>query len=122
MSAISPISPLSFSLPQSSGMSAVDMLPLMTDAAATDVPSDAELALQDKFQEFVVGSFYKQMLKALRSAERPSKYFNGGQAEKIFRSQLDQVVTDDLAKRGDQALSNPLYTQFIQQLGELPRM
>ena len=67
---------------------------------------------QDKFQEFVAGSFYKLMLKSLRSAQKPSKYFNGGQAEKVFQGQLDEQFTDKMAKKNGGAISAPLYPAF----------
>ena len=67
---------------------------------------------QDKFQEFVAGSFYKLMLKSLRSAQKPSKYFNGGQAEKVFQGQLDEQFTDKMAKKNGGTISNPLYPAF----------
>lgn len=89
--------------------------------AAPSAPSDSELAVQGKFQEFVSGTFYKQMLKALRAAEKPPAYMNGGQAEKIFRSQLDEIVTDSLAKRPGEKMADTLFQQFAVQHPDLVR-
>ena len=46
---------------------------------------------------------------------RPA-YFHGGQAEEIFRSQLDQQVAENLAEKQGETLSGPLYQAFAQQL------
>lgn len=95
------------------------MLPV---ASATDLqmiagssvqpPSDSQLELQEKFQEFVAGTFFQQMLKSLRSAQSPPAYFHGGQAEEIFQSQMDQQVAENLAHQQGGAISDPLFQQF----------
>jgi|GEM_PF-1415759 len=80
------------------------------------VPKEDELAARSTFQEFVAGTFYKQMLKSLRSTTDKPAYFHGGQAEEIFRGQLDQHVTDELA-RGTHgaAFAEPLFSAFARQ-------
>src|SRR5258708_24831108 len=65
--------------------------------ATAKAPSAGQLALREKFQDFVGGTFYKEMLKSLRAAHKPSKYLNGGQAEKIFQGQIDQQNPQDPA-------------------------
>jgi hypothetical protein len=68
--------------------------------------------LKTQFSETVGTIFYTQMMKAMRSTSGETKYLNGGQAEKMFQSQLDQVVVDALAKRGDNHFADSMYTAF----------
>lgn len=67
---------------------------------------------EDKFQEFVAGTFYKLMLKSLRSAQKPPKYMDGGQAEKVFQGQLDDKFADAMAKKSGHSIAGPLYPSF----------
>ena len=72
--------------------------------------------LEDKFQDFVAGTFYQSMIKAMRDSQKPSKYFYGGQAEKIFQKQLDEQFAEGLARQNGAALSGPLFDLYSQQL------
>jgi Rod binding domain-containing protein len=89
-----------------------------TTAAKT--PPTGELAVREKFQDFVGGTFYKEMLKSLRAAQRPSKYLNGGQAEKIFQGQMDQQIAEDLAHQYARHLADPLFENFSRQSQSRP--
>ena len=71
---------------------------------------------KEAFQDFVAGTFYKQMLKSLRASHGKPAYFHGGQAEEMFQSQLDQQVAEDLAHRNGAAFSEPLLAPFLSQL------
>jgi Rod binding domain-containing protein len=82
---------------------------------ATKTPAKGELAVREKFQDFVGGTFYKEMLKALRAAQKPSKYLNGGQAERIFQSQMDQQIAEDLAHQYAGHLADPLFENYSRQ-------
>src|SRR5262245_28107762 len=84
-------------------------------AARTKSPPQGELAVREKFQDFVGGTFYKEMLKSLRAAQRPSKYLNGGQAEKIFQGQMDQQIAEDLAHQYAGHLAAPLFDSYARQ-------
>jgi Rod binding domain-containing protein len=55
------------------------------------------------------------MLKSLRSGQKGSKYFNGGQAEKIFRGQFDQQIAEDMARQHGAAFANPLFDAYSRQ-------
>ncbi len=79
-------------------------------------PTDRQLLLQETFQDFVAGTFYKQMLKALRRTHGQPAYFHGGQAEKIFQSQLDQQVAENLARDHGAAFADPLFQSFFRQV------
>jgi Rod binding domain-containing protein len=83
--------------------------------AAAKAPSQGQLAVREKFQDFVGGTFYKEMLKALRAAQKPSKYLNGGQAEKIFQGQMDQQIAEDLARQYGGPLAAPLFESYARQ-------
>jgi Rod binding domain-containing protein len=78
-------------------------------------PAKGQLAVREKFQDFVGGTFYKEMLKALRAAQKPSKYLHGGQAEKIFQGQMDQQIADDLAHQYAGHLAAPLFESYSRQ-------
>ncbi len=107
VSSISSTLPLSPSLPVSS-LAALGESP-------KPPPSERELETREKFQEFVAGTFYKQMLKSLRSTQGKPAYFHGGQAEEVFRSQLDQHITDDLARSRGGSFADPLFSVYARQ-------
>jgi tRNA A37 threonylcarbamoyltransferase TsaD len=64
------------------------------------------------FQDFVGQTFYGQMLKAMRKTVGKAAYFNGGQAEKIFQQQLDQVLAEKLSDATAERFSGPMYELF----------
>jgi Rod binding domain-containing protein len=70
--------------------------------------------LKSNFQDFVAGTFYKEMLKSLHKMHGKSAYFDGGQAEKIFQGQLDQQTAENLAHSRGSQLSDGLYQAFLQ--------
>lgn len=84
-------------------------------SAPAKAPARGELAAREKFQDFVGGTFYKEMLKALRAAQKPSKYLNGGQAEKVFQGQMDQQIAEDLARQYAGHLAAPLFESYSRQ-------
>jgi Rod binding domain-containing protein len=85
--------------------------------ATSHKPRDRALQVREKFQDFAAGTFYKEMLKSLRSGQKESKYFNGGQAEKIFRGQFDQQIAEDMARQHGGAFANPLFDAYSRQTG-----
>ncbi|MCA9113782.1 MAG: rod-binding protein [Planctomycetaceae bacterium] len=64
------------------------------------------------FQDFVAGTFYGQMLKSLRSTEQKPAYMHGGQAEEMFRAQLDQQIAGQLASDQGAVFADPLFQSF----------
>lgn len=76
-------------------------------------PAAKRLQLEEVFQDFVAGTFYKQMLKALRKTQNEPAYFFGGQAERMFQSQLDQEVAESLAKTQGKQFSQDLFKAFM---------
>lgn len=89
-------------------------LPLPIEPAVRQ-PANANLQVKEKFQEFVAGTFYTQMLKALHKTHDKPAYFHGGQTEEIFQSHLDQQVATDLAKNNGAAFSDSLFNAFLHQ-------
>jgi flagellar protein FlgJ len=83
---------------------------LLRSAPAT--PNEKELQVREKFQDFVAGTFYKQMFKALRSGQKKPAYLHGGHAEEVFQSRMDEQVAEQLAKQHGKQFSDPLYASF----------
>jgi Rod binding domain-containing protein len=102
------------------------MLTLVAANAAPSRPSNPQAdavqpELRQAFQEFVAGTFYKQMLGAMRKTHGEAAYMHGGQAERVFQGQLDQQVAEDMAKRQGAALTGSLFAAFQQQFtGRIP--
>ena len=84
--------------------------------APVETPSDESMQVREKFQDFVAGTFYKQMLKSLRATHDKAAYFHGGPAEEMFQGQLDQYVSEDLARHQGAGFSDPLFSAFSQHL------
>lgn len=97
VSSLSPIGQIS-SAPMTSGSGGI---------STSQSPSTREA-----FQDFVAGTFYQQMLKAMRSGQSKVHYLDGGQAEKMFRSQLDQHLAESLAREHGADFAEPLFPSF----------
>lgn len=82
-------------------------------------PRDAEV--KEVFQEFAAGTFYREMLGSLRKGVGKPAYFHGGQAEEIFRAEMDRYIIDDLAAKHGEGFAAPLYETFAQQTLGAPR-
>ncbi|MDA0806719.1 MAG: rod-binding protein [Planctomycetota bacterium] len=67
--------------------------------------------LPEAFDQFVGDTFFRQMLKSLRSTTGKPAYFHGGQAEEIFQSQLDELLITDMAKATKESFSADLVKQ-----------
>jgi flagellar protein FlgJ len=80
--------------------------------AATDTP-EATDELKTAFHDFVGQTFFGEMIKAYRSSQQPSKYFNGGRAEEIFQGQFDQVLTEKLSEASASKIAEPMYDLFM---------
>jgi Rod binding domain-containing protein len=79
-------------------------------------PPEQNSEVRQAFQDFVAGTIYKQMFKALRKTHGKPAYFHGGPAEDIFQSQLDQQVAEDLAREKGASFAEGLYEAFSRQL------
>lgn len=83
--------------------------PTAPSAAGGDNP-----ALRKAFDQFVGQTFYGQMLQEMRKSQGKVAYMNGGQAEKIFTQQLDQMLTKKMSDVSASTLSGPMYKLFTQ--------
>lgn len=95
-------------------------LPLTTTSAAgltqslSKVPERPPAAADGSHEaamgEFVGSVFFGQMLKALRSTQGETAYLGGGQGEKVFRQQFDQMLVDQLSQTHGPRLAGSLDT------------
>ncbi len=98
----------------------------MTDAIKSNVSSNIpispaskldpkEEALKQKFTEFVGDTFYRQLFKAMRAGTGKNAYMNGGQTEKIFQSQLDELLIQQMTQSRGGGLAAELFAQYQRQ-------
>ncbi len=72
--------------------------------------------LKKAYGDFIGKTFFGQMMKAMRSTVDKPAYFHGGQAEEVFRSQLDQQLTDVMSDASASQIADPMFArQFPQQ-------
>lgn len=89
-------------------------------AQTTQLPTPPHAdATSEAFQAFVGETFFGMMLKALRETSGEVAYFDGGQAEEMFRGQLDQTVSERLAETHGETIARPMYDRFRSQLNNL---
>ncbi|MBX3421107.1 MAG: rod-binding protein [Pirellulaceae bacterium] len=69
--------------------------------------------LRETFQQFVGQTFFGELIKSYRSTQQPTAYFHGGQAEKIFQGQLDQVLSESLSERSADKIADPMFELFM---------
>ena len=86
-------------------------------------PADVEKALEvrETFGKFAANTFYGELLKSLRTSVGKAAYFDGGRAEEIFQSQLDQHIADKLSQSPNDSLVEPMFQQQFPHLAELLR-
>jgi peptidoglycan hydrolase FlgJ len=77
---------------------------------STQTPENGEL--REAFQDFVGQTFYSQMLSSMRKTVGKPAYFHGGQAEEVFRGQLDQVLAEKLSDATADQFAGPMYELF----------
>ena len=79
-------------------------------------PATRDVEVREKFQDFVAGTFYKTMLKALRQGQQKPAFMHGGQAEDIFQQHMDQQFAEQLASSHGNAFADNLFQQYAQRL------
>jgi Rod binding domain-containing protein len=67
--------------------------------------------LKDAYTDFVGKTFFGQLLKSMRSTLDKPAYFHGGQAEEVFRSQLDQQLADHMTEASADQIAEPMFRQ-----------
>ena len=65
--------------------------------------------LKKAYTDFVGKTFFGQMMKSMRSTVGQAAYFNGGKAEEMFRSQLDQQTTDAMSNASAGEIAEPMF-------------
>lgn len=86
--------------------------PLKSSGPASEAEQvESARDLKKAFGDFVGKTFYGQMLKSMRSTVDKPAYFDGGHAEDVFRSQLDQVMADKLSEASADRFANPMFHQ-----------
>lgn len=89
---------------------------IQADNSASKIASKEKDVEQEKLREafhnFVGQTFFSQMLSSLRSTQEGAAYFNGGQTEKIFQGQLDQVLSEELTKSSADQIADPMFELF----------
>ena len=71
-----------------------------------------QLGEREAFDRFVGGTFYRQMLGAMQKTVDKPAYFHGGQAEEIFRSQLNEILADKMAEATAEQFTGPMFELF----------
>jgi hypothetical protein len=85
----------------------------MAGQANQSAPNPNQLSEREAFDQFVGGTFYRQMLGAMQKTVGKPVYFHGGQAEEIFRGQLTQVLADKMAEATADQFTGPMYELFM---------
>lgn len=80
-----------------------------SSASIQPLPQDD---LKTAFQKTTAGLVFGEMLKAMRQSAGETAYLNGGNAEKMFQSQLDQHVADLAAEHQGGPMSERLFLRF----------
>ena len=97
----------------------VAIRPLRSTATSAEERLDGAQKLHDAYMDFVGKTFFGQLLKSMRSTVEKPAYFHGGQAEEIFRSQLDQHLADSMTETSADQIAEPMFRQQFPQQAEL---
>lgn len=99
----------SAALPHSSGGAPGSALPPVPSAQE---PSGEGDALRESFQQFVGQTLFGQMLSSMRKTVDQPAYMHGGQTEKIFQQQLDQIMVEDITEASADTIADPMFELF----------
>jgi hypothetical protein len=72
-------------------------------------PKTDDAELRKRFDQFIGQTFFGQMLSSMRQTVGKPAYLHGGRGEEIFRGQLDQVLSEELAERTAGEFSGPMF-------------
>lgn len=76
------------------------------------IASENDEAVKNAFDQFVGQTLFGQMLSSMRKTVGKPAYFHGGQAEEMFRGQLDQILAERMTEASAGQMSQSLYRQF----------
>ena len=82
---------------------------LSTSVSAPDTTVDGDKEFRETFDKFVGQTLFGSLLKELRKSEQGAAYINGGQAERVFKGQLDQVLVERMSEASAETLTGPMY-------------
>ena len=71
-----------------------------------------QLSEREAFDQFVGGTFFRQLLGAMQKTVGKSPYFHGGQAEEVFRAQLHETLADKMAEATADQFTGPMFELF----------
>ncbi len=69
-------------------------------------------ATREAFDKFVGGTFYRQMLSEMQKSVGKPAFMHGGQAEEMFRSELNSQLADKMAESSGKQLTGSMYELF----------
>jgi Rod binding domain-containing protein len=92
--------------------SAIRPQPMATAPATLSAANGNDAKLREAFDSFVGETFYSQMLKSMRELTGKPPYFHGGQAEEIFRDQLDQILAQEFTQATANQFTGPMFELF----------
>jgi flagellar protein FlgJ len=76
-------------------------------AAGSDDPE-----LRKAFTDFVGQTLFGRLIASMRATQQAPAYMHGGQAEKIFQNQFDQLLAEEMTKSSADTLADPMYELF----------
>lgn len=82
-------------------------------ASALENNSKGSPELKEAFNDFVGETFFSELIKAYRSTQQTSAYFNGGRAEEIFQGQFDQLMAEELSQSSADQIADPMFELFM---------
>ena len=80
------------------------------DEKAGTAADDSEL--HKAFTDFVGQTLFGRLIASMRSTQQEPAYMHGGQAEKVFQGQLDQVLAEEMTKSSADTIADPMYELF----------
>lgn len=75
-------------------------------------PNKDESELHKAFNDFVGQTLFGRLIASMRATQQEPAYMHGGQAEKIFQSQFDQLLAEEMTKASADTLADPMYELF----------
>ncbi len=95
--------------------------PLRPEVASAEQQITKAEEVREAFRSFIGESFYGQMFKSMRSTQDKPAYFHGGQAEEVFRGQLDQTLAQEMTKSSADQFADPMFRQQFPRYAEVLR-
>lgn len=80
--------------------------------AGSDAAGGEQDATREAFDKFVGGTFYRQMLGEMQKSVGKPAFMHGGQAEEMFRSELNSHLADKMAASSGKELTGSMFELF----------